>query len=307
MASMSRAAFALLSLWACPTSGLRHASEADAVQAPVSGLSPLRHFFVAGPLGVGFEFWRDIMRDCIQGEVCQARDSSFYTSLMFQQNSEKDVAKAWGRNRPAAGRLVPLNLISPRNDRLPDTLFIRPYAGEARKMNDDPDLPLFHRVAQKYGDILKVIVMIRNEQSLLVAYMKDQKCKADKAEAIAVENVNKLAAQLRQLPKNTFRCQRYEDLTGLGEHLAPMLNRPDQDGLEFIHNTLSNMFQTVNGCHNPKRCKQAPKLRAALDDLESLCDPMDLGIPHGNSTGLNLREIREREAVYDDKLRWLLD
>mmetsp|Transcript_74027 Transcript_74027/g.228785 ORF Transcript_74027/g.228785 Transcript_74027/m.228785 type:complete len:316 (-) Transcript_74027:174-1121(-) len=314
MAPLSRAAwrvlpFAAVSLWrgSCLSPQRARAEQAAAANNEPAEKGPLRHLFVAGVLGTGLDFWTTIMRECIKGEVCEPRDSSFYTTMMYQSR-EADIEKAWGRQRPKKekkDRLLPMNLISPREGVLPDNMFTQAFLGKTHSGNRDPLLGMYAKAAEHHGDSLKVLVLTRqSEQDLLAWAMRQTKKSAEEAEAATVQSVLSLAAQVRELPKGSYRCQRYEDQQAFGEYLSPLIGMKKDFADDLIHNVQIDSAKENQGCKRKRKCAAAPKLRAALDELEALCRPEDLGL--SSQLELNLRELREREAAYASKLRWLM-
>uniref|UniRef100_A0A7S2AC68 Uncharacterized protein n=1 Tax=Alexandrium andersonii TaxID=327968 RepID=A0A7S2AC68_9DINO len=92
-------------------------------------------------------------------------------------------------------------------------------------------------------------------------------------------------------------------------HILPMLNVEYGSGRgEDVVSTAHTASDTTNyGCAKKhlkkggKKCPDAPKLRAALDELESLCQPRDVG-----SQGITLADLREQQSMYAGKVQWLL-
>mmetsp|Transcript_112108 Transcript_112108/g.349400 ORF Transcript_112108/g.349400 Transcript_112108/m.349400 type:complete len:301 (-) Transcript_112108:90-992(-) len=299
MAPRSASAKALLILAA----GLRPGSclrSRNSISEEEAGRGRDRYVFVAGLPGTGLEFWQGVFRGCVDGGVCETRETSFYTSVMFQQHSEDDLLQAWTKKRPILGRLVPLNLISPNTDRLPDSVFSHPFnVGPSPGSGGDPRLDVYAQVAQQANDSFKVLVLTRhNETDLLANVMRRTKTSASEAEEKMVKAVEKLAAQVEKLPKGSFRCQRYEDTAAVSEHLAPLIQKNEGDSQAFAESVRVTNGKLSQGCSKRKKdCLPAPKLRIALNELEGLCPAPD--IDHWTSQA-NL------DKVLNDKIHWLL-
>jgi len=302
----SRLALPLLAAAVGPCSSLRMDANAS------TPTHRIRHLYVAGTMGTGLEFFQRILRECVEARVCEMRESSFYTSLMYQDDDEEALAKIWGRNRPTSGGLVPMNLLSPV-ERFPDEVFLHPFSGEGLRGNVDPNLSLYEKVARSLGDSFKVMVLTRsNEHDLLSYVMRTRKLSAEEAEEEEAANIRKLSDQVRTLPKGSFRCQRYEDLIAYGPHMYLMLNKQSWEGNDSVEEAHRASAFANQGCKKPnsKKCLEAPKLRKALDELEGLCHPQDVG-----TRGVALHELQESalhelprsDATYASKVRWMLE
>uniref|UniRef100_A0A7S1R5G1 Uncharacterized protein n=1 Tax=Alexandrium catenella TaxID=2925 RepID=A0A7S1R5G1_ALECA len=300
----SRLALPLLAAAALPCSSLRTDANVSAY------VGPIRHLFVAGTVGTGLEFFQQIMKECVENEVCETRRPDFYTSVKYQQDSEEELRKAWVRERPTTGRLVPMNLVSPNEDRFPDELFLHPFSGQAQQGNQNPNLPLYEKVADSIGDSFKVLVLTRaSAEDLLAAVMRLTKKGAEEAEVQEADNIRALSAQLRELPKTTYRCQTFEDLASYGPHMHRMLNLEQQEGNDAVDAAVKVADHVGHGCgkaqkkvSKSKKCpSEAPFLRRALDELESLCRPSDVG-----ARGVNLNELPQSAETYASKIQWMM-
>mmetsp|Transcript_53255 Transcript_53255/g.165086 ORF Transcript_53255/g.165086 Transcript_53255/m.165086 type:complete len:301 (-) Transcript_53255:78-980(-) len=272
-----------------------------ALGAQDAGRGPDRYVFVAGLPGTGLEFWQQVLRGCVEGGVCQAREARFYTSLLLQQDNEEELLEAWTGRRPGTGRLVPANLVSPDLDRLPDSVFTHAFnTGVTQHGSLDPRLDLYAKVAQRANDSFKVLVLTRKDETdLLANTMRRLKARAGEAEDKAVTAVRKLAAQVNELPSGSFRCQRYEDTQALSQHLAPLIQKDEQDAQAFAENARVAVGKKSRGCLKSEHdCPRAPKLRAALNELEGLCPAPDLD--HWTSQA-------NRDSMLSSQVEWLLD
>uniref|UniRef100_A0A7S1L6W1 Sulfotransferase domain-containing protein n=1 Tax=Alexandrium catenella TaxID=2925 RepID=A0A7S1L6W1_ALECA len=272
---------------------------------------PVKHLFVAGVMGSGLEFWQHIMRECVDQRVCELRDTSFYTSLMYQGDDEESLKKQWGLRRPKAGSLVPMNLLSPVREKFGDKIFLHPFSGESLSGNVDPNLALYAKVAKSFGDSFKVLVLTRQDEASLVSFtMRMLKLSAEEAEKVVTDNVRTLTEDIRKLPRSLYRCQRYEDLKAYGPHMSPLLKTQKWEGQDsvdfaqqatvtFSHGCQGWRFKKANKC-----ASSAPKLRDALDELESLCSPQDVAT---KAVSLSESGKLDQEAVYSYKVRWLTE
>uniref|UniRef100_A0A7S1M3Z4 Uncharacterized protein n=1 Tax=Alexandrium catenella TaxID=2925 RepID=A0A7S1M3Z4_ALECA len=297
----SRMALPLLAAAVFPCSSLLFDANAEPSVASI----PLRHLYVAGTMGTGLEFFQHVMRECVETRVCEMRESSFYTSMVYQSDDEEALKKVWAHNRPKNGGLVPVNLLSP-SERFTDELFLHPFSGEGLRGNVDPNLSLYEKVARSLGDSFKVMVLTRsNEHDLLSYVMRTRKLSAEEAEKEEAANIRKLAAQVRTLPKRAVRCQRYEDLLSYGPHMSPMLNKQSWEGNDSVEEAHKASAAANHGCKKPngKKCPEAPMLREALDELETLCHPGD-----ASTRGVALNEeVQRSESTYASKVRWMLE
>mmetsp|Transcript_20338 Transcript_20338/g.57222 ORF Transcript_20338/g.57222 Transcript_20338/m.57222 type:complete len:317 (+) Transcript_20338:80-1030(+) len=315
MAPMSRAA-PLLALAAWPCGCLRHLDRSNLnnnTDTDPDAFEGSRYMFVAGMVGSGLEYWSNIWMDCIEAKVCEKRDSSFYTAVMFQQGSEAEFTKSWASHRPKNGKVVPMNLVT-IGEHVGKSGFVHPFSGgeELKEGNDDPRLNLYAKVAEKLGDTFKAIIVTRNEKDLLANVRRTLLDKTkDKthaqvsgAEQIAVDITNTLASQVRELPKGSYRCMRFEDLQTLGFHFQPVLKREQEETEDFSRDAFAEAKEVSPGCKKPSECKPASKLREALDKLETLCDQNDLGPPA--TEGKTMKQLKAREGVYASMTRWIL-
>lgn len=301
----SRMALPLLAAAVFPCSSLLF----DANAEPSVASSPLRHLYVAGTMGTGLEFFQHVMRECVETRVCEMRESSFYTSMAYQSDDEEALKKVWAHNRPKNGGLVPVNLLSP-SERFTDELFLHPFSGDAFQGNADPNLNLYMKVARSFGDSFKVLVLTRaNEHDLLSYVMRMRKLSADEAEKEETANILNLAAQVRKLPKDSYRCQPYEDLIAYGPHMAPMLAKQSWESTDFVEEAQRASAAVNHGCkkQNSKKCLEAPKLRAALDELERLCHPEDVSTRGVSLNEVQASQVQDRDALYASKVRWMLE
>uniref|UniRef100_A0A7S1M3W7 Uncharacterized protein n=1 Tax=Alexandrium catenella TaxID=2925 RepID=A0A7S1M3W7_ALECA len=256
-------------------------------------------------MGTGLEFFQRILRECVEARVCEMREPTFYTSLQYQSNDEEALTKVWGHNAPQNGGLVPMNLLSPI-ERFPDHIFLHPFSGEGLVANEDPNLMLYAKVARSFGDNFKALVLTRADERDLLSYvMRTRKLSAEEAEKEESANIRSMAAQVRGLPTGSYRCQRYEDLLSYGPHMSPMLNKQSWEGNDSVEEAHKASAAANHGCKKPngKKCPEAPMLREALDELETLCHPGD-----ASTRGVALNEeVQRSESTYASKVRWMLE
>jgi len=299
--AFSRLALSVLAAAVCPASSL-HSLRFDANASTTGG--PIRHLFVAGTMGTGLEFFQHIIRECVEARVCEMREPTFYTSLQYQSNDEEALTKVWGHNAPQNGGLVPMNLLSPI-ERFPDHIFLHPFSGEGLQGNEDPNLRLYAKVAKNFGDNFKVLVLTRaNERDLLSYVMRTRKLSAEEAEKEESANIRNMAAQIRGLPTGSYRCQRYEDLLAYGPHMYRMLNKQIWEGNDSVEEAHRASALASHGCKTlvGKKCPEAPQLRAALDELEKLCQVQDVG-----THGVSLNALEKSDSSYASKVDWMLE
>lgn len=327
---MSRAV-PLLALAAWPCGCLRHLDRSNlnnSTDTDPDAFEGSRYMFIAGMVGSGLEYWSNIWMDCIEAKVCEKRDSSFYTGVMFQQDNEAEFTKTWASHRPKNGKVVPMNLVT-IGEHVGKSGFVHPFSGgkELKEGNEDPDLNLYAKVAEKLGDTFKAIIVTRNEKDLLASvkktmldqtnYQKDrtkaqkkahldqQKARLSEAEEIAVNITNTLVSQVRELPRASYRCMRFEDLETLGFSFQSILKREQEETEDFSRDAFREAKEVSPGCKKPSECKPADKLRVALDKLEELCDQNDLGPPatEGKTTK---QVLKAREGVHASMARWIV-
>mmetsp|Transcript_150332 Transcript_150332/g.418883 ORF Transcript_150332/g.418883 Transcript_150332/m.418883 type:complete len:300 (-) Transcript_150332:83-982(-) len=258
-----------------------------------------RYLFVAGPVGTGHEFFLPVFRECVDQQLCATRDITFLTANRYQQDSVSDTEKQWGKKRPTSGKLINLNLVTTNQNRLPEAWFMRAYEAKTT----DPNVAVLAKVAKTYGDTLKVLVLTRgNERDLLASLARD--LPSEEAEDVGVRAIRKLTGQVRELPEGSYRCQRFEDLADLGMHFGqPLFHMRNHDAASYVLHAFGDAMKSNEGCKPYRKCPEAPKLREALDELESLCKPEDLA-PGKNATG---DAPWAQQAFYDAKARWLVE
>uniref|UniRef100_A0A7S4TAP2 Uncharacterized protein n=1 Tax=Alexandrium monilatum TaxID=311494 RepID=A0A7S4TAP2_9DINO len=311
-------------LLAIGASGLRRDAAADASAAEVTpagkravrrhrtgkkvtrGPNGTSYVFVAGVPGTGLDYWKGALRRCADAQRCQAREFAFYSGLLLGEESQ--VNESWvKKDKQQSDRIVPMNLVSPDPKRQPDDVFYRAFAGKLAGDAVDPRLPLYGKLAQRNGDSLKVVVLTRSSEKELLAYnMKKFNLDAEEADERLAADIGTLASQVTALPVDSYRCMRFEDTVSLGGNLKPLVKLGD---LRTKALALKLRLQTTRdryGCkfsgealfECPHVSVSAPKVRAALDKLEQLCDPQDF-ITTTDSDGLSISSGK--------KIQWLLE
>mmetsp|Transcript_80413 Transcript_80413/g.239567 ORF Transcript_80413/g.239567 Transcript_80413/m.239567 type:complete len:315 (+) Transcript_80413:67-1011(+) len=267
------------------------------------------YVWIAGVPGTGQEYWKVVLRECVNTGPCQLRENRFYAGLFFEEVGLLNETWPMPSKTRAIQGLVPMNLVSPDTERHPDEAYFRAFSRNLAGLAD-PHLPLYSQLAKSNGDNFKAIVLTTASEKDLTAYASTTLgMDPEKAEDLLVADISALAEQVRALPADAFRCMRLEDTLDLDGSLAPLLEMTTLQAKAFAEGLRANVTSPLHGCvtigegrgRKKQVCpdaREAPKLRAALDMLEGLCDPKDF-IKAKSSDGLTVASTK--------KIEWLVE
>jgi hypothetical protein len=227
------------------------------MSAPESaGYAGSTYLFVAGLEGTSHHFWHTILQECKKQGACVVRDEAFHKAMWKKRKSITDLTTAWAKNRPQTSKLLITNTLRGKG--------MMSYPNFKGKRQGYPALDKYAQVARSYGDRLKVLLLMRSPQDLLASDMKRFK----RTEKDLVRSTRRLAAQLRQIPRNTIRCLQYEDLAKGAEWLSQFLKVKGFN----IGGAVKEHFLESAGCQgSPQGCPNAPLLTEAMKELDEFC------------------------------------
>jgi len=278
----------------------RHRTGNEVPRAP-NGRS---YIYIAGVPGTGLDYWKGALRRCTDSKRCEPRELEFYGGMLYGEESA--VNEAWvKKDNHHSDRIIPMNLVSPDVDKQPDDVFYRAFANKIIG-TEEPRLPLYSKLAQSHGDSLKVVVLTRDSAKELVAYSKRKfKLNESRADDAVAAEIRTLASQVQELPVDSYRCMRFEDTVNLGMNLKPLVKLGDFRTKALALKLRLKSTKDRYGCRYSSKeleCPEvkvsAPKTRAALDELEELCDPEDF-ITTKDDNGLSISSAK--------KIQWLLE
>eukprot|EP00931_Biecheleriopsis_adriatica_P043490 TRINITY_DN24869_c0_g1_i1.p1 TRINITY_DN24869_c0_g1~~TRINITY_DN24869_c0_g1_i1.p1 ORF type:complete len:247 (+),score=48.62 TRINITY_DN24869_c0_g1_i1:115-855(+) len=213
------------------------------------------YIFMAGLEGTGHHFWEQIYGRCVRQGSCTQRTGLFYKALWWYKSDPAKLAEAWKEERPGQGAFIPLNTYKP-----PTPTVYLSYPNGLHDPLEYPQVQNYAKVAQQYGDSLKVVVLLRDPKEIMATDIR-----WNRTEAQMVEAPRELKSQLLQLAPGDIECQHFEKLTKGGTALAHFLAYP-------VDEAVLQEFRQPQGCQD---CPEAPALAEAQADLErSVCSKL---------------------------------
>lgn len=280
MAMLIRFAFLCFVLAAAAASHLRKASVRRHSDDPTEARTiPAKYVFFAGIEGSGHHFFNAVMQLCFDFGRCGKRSDRFlkHANAASLEHNPTLMRTVWIEEdfSPRRDVVYPLNpLVASNFMSYPTTKKIL-----------DPHIEDYIEAANYFGDSLKVVVLLRNPQSIMHSVTR----RFNHSEARLVESLQALSTQLRVMPRETYMCVRFEELDHIGHAFRDFMDVPRFD----IEEVMSWVYSEEPGCEGNNSCPSADSLVVADRNFrEEFCSTAVAAEPRTNVTGAHFQVVR---------------